>query len=415
MNTVRLESLALLIRALEGGGMQRSLLHLAGSFAAEGTRVDVLCTDASGEMGRSLPPGVKVRVVPRASAIASRLALLRAPSVGFTTLLPLLAPGMPRMIRRLPGLVRYLRERRPDTLLAFGTQSNLAAILAQTIADVPVRVVVSERNTLSVVVRNAHAPVRLAYPRLIHALYPRAHGIVAVSRGVARDLVARAGLPEERVITVCNGLEAARVEQSSLAPLADPWLAQNKKPLVLGVGRLHRQKDFATFLRAFATVRQSRGARVAILGEGPERRRLEALAGKLAIDADVYLPGFVANPAAWMRRAAVLVVSSGWEGFPNVLLEALAVGCPVVSTDCPSGPREILADGEYGRLVPVGDHAAMAAAILSTLAAPPPASQLRARAAEFSLAVTVAGYRRVLEAPWRGRVPTDACRAGASS
>jgi len=326
------------------------------------------------------------------------MTLLQFPSVGLATLLPLLAPGTPRMMRRLPGLVRYLREHRPDALLAFGTQSNLAAILARAIAGASVRVVVSERNTLSVVVRNARAPVRLAYPRLIGSLYPHADAIVAVSRGVASDLSVRAGIPRDRVVAICNGLDAAVVAQASQAPLADAWLAESGKPLILGIGRLHRQKDFATLLRAFAATRPARGARLAILGEGPERRRLEALARRLGIDADVYLPGFVSNPATWMHRASVVVLSSGWEGFPNVLLEALAVGCPVVSTDCPSGPREILADGEYGRLVPVGDHAAMAAAILSTLEAPPPASKLRARASEFSLAVTVGGYRRVLEA-----------------
>jgi glycosyltransferase involved in cell wall biosynthesis len=394
---MRLESLALLIRALDGGGMQQSLLLLAGAFAAERTRIEVLCTDMRGEMGRRVPAGVGVRVLPRSSAIASRLAMLRAVPGRATSLLPLLAPGTPRMLRRLPALASYLRERRPDALLSLGTQSNLTAILARELAAAPVRVVVSERNTLSVVVRNARAPVRKAYPRLIRALYPRADAIVAISRGVAHDLAVRAALPEDRVTVVHNGLDAAAVAEASMLAVDDPWLAKDDSPVVLGVGRLHRQKDFATLLRAFASVRQRRAARLAILGEGPERRALEKLARKLGVAGDVYMPGFVGNPASWMRRSAVFVLSSGWEGFGNVVLEALAAGCPVVSTDCPSGPREILAGGAYGRLVPVGDRAAMASAILATLAEPPPAARLQARAAEFSLAATVAGYRRVLE------------------
>jgi glycosyltransferase involved in cell wall biosynthesis len=395
----RVESLALLIRALEGGGMQRSLLLLAGAFAAEGARVEVLCADMRGEMGRRMPPGVHVRVLPRANAIASRLALLRARPGSVRSVLPLLVPPMPRMMRRVLGLASYLREQRPDALLSLGTQSNFAAILARELAAVPVRVVVSERNTLSVVVRHARAPFRKAYPRLIHALYPAADAIVAVSRGVAHDLAMQAAIPEDRVTPICNGLDARSITELSMQPVDDPWLTNDACPFVLGVGRLHRQKDFATLLRAFAVVQQRRALRLVILGEGPERYALERLARELGVGDKVRMPGFAGAPAAWMRRAAVFVLSSAWEGFPNVVLEALAAGCPVVSTDCPSGPREILADGAYGPLVPVGDHAAMASAILATIAAPLPGSQLRARAAEFPLSATVAGYRRVLEGP----------------
>lgn len=386
--------------------MQRSLMHLAGSFAAEGTRVEVLCADTHGEMARQVPEGVVVRDLPRSGALVSRHAMLRAWRGRTLRLLPLLAPPMPSMMRRLPGLVRYLRERRPDAVLALGTQSNFAAVLARELAGVPVRIVVSERNTLSVVVKNAHAPVRLAYPRLIRELYPSADAIIAVSRGVAHDLAVTAGLPETRIVAIPNGLDVDAVTASSEKAVESSWLQSKKSPVVLGVGRLHRQKGFVTLLRAFAEVRRRRDARLVILGEGPERGTLEKTARELGIADDVHMPGFATNPAAWMKRAAVFVLSSGWEGFPNVLLEALAAGCPVVSTDCPSGPCEVLADGEYGRLVPVGDHAAMADAIVETLASPPPAARLRARAGEFSLATTVAGYRRVLEAgpaPARGR------------
>jgi glycosyltransferase involved in cell wall biosynthesis len=281
-------------------------------------------------------------------------------------------------------------------VLSLGTQSNLTAILAREIAGVPSRIVVSERNTLSVVVKNAHAPVRLAYPRLIHDLYPSADAIVAVSHGVAHDLAVKAGLPEDRVIAICNGLDADAVAAASEGPIEDAWLACGTTPVVLGVGRLHRQKDFATLLRAFAAVRRRREARLVILGEGPARRPLERLARRLGISDDVHMPGFAANSTAWIRRSTVFVLSSGWEGFPNVVLEALAVGCPVVSTDCPSGPREILADGTFGRLVPVGDSAKMAEAISATIDSPLPSAELKGRAAEFSLQKTIAGYRRTL-------------------
>jgi glycosyltransferase involved in cell wall biosynthesis len=165
---------------------------------------------------------------------------------------------------------------------------------------------------------------------------------------------------------------------------------------VLGVGRLHRQKDFPTLLRAFATLRAQRPARLVILGEGAERESLEAMARELGIAEDVLMPGFVDNPAAWMRRAGVFVLSSAWEGFALVVLEALAVGCAVVSTDCPHGPREILADGIFGALVPVGDAGAMATAMAAALDAPPARARLQERAAAFSGDAMVRRFRELL-------------------
>ena len=195
--------------------------------------------------------------------------------------------------------------------------------------------------------------------------------------------------------TLYNAVDLGSFQAASAQPLNDPWLEAPSCPLILAVGRLHRQKDFPTLLRAFALIRHQIPTRLLILGEGAERGALERLSGALGIGTEINLPGFVKNPAAWMARAAVLVLSSSWEGLPRVLLEALAVGCPVVSTDCPSGPREILAEGRFGRLIPVGDPNAMAAAILETLANPPPREALQARAAEFSLARMLEGYRRL--------------------
>jgi glycosyltransferase involved in cell wall biosynthesis len=169
--------------------------------------------------------------------------------------------------------------------------------------------------------------------------------------------------------------------------------------VVLGAGRLHPQKDFPTLLRAFARVRAQRPARLVVLGSGKRAARraaLLALAGRLGVGADVDLPGFAENPYAYMARAAVFALSSAWEGLPTALIEAMACGCPVVSTDCPSGPAEILEGGRYGELVPVGDDAALAAALLRALDAPPARAALRARAAQFSLEAAVERYLPVL-------------------
>jgi glycosyltransferase involved in cell wall biosynthesis len=178
-------------------------------------------------------------------------------------------------------------------------------------------------------------------------------------------------------------------------PLDHPWFRPGEPPVVLGVGRLSKQKDFATLIRAFDRVRRARGARLMILGEGPERAGLQALADELALSQDVALPGFASNPFAYMARAGVFVLSSAWEGMPGALIQAAACGAPVVATDCESGPREVLQDGRYGRLVPVGNPAALADAILSTL--DQPRTAVPAEAIErFTRNAAVSGYLEVL-------------------
>jgi len=230
-------------------------------------------------------------------------------------------------------------------------------------------------------------------------LYPQAHNIVAVSQGVAEDLSTLIQLSPDRVTVIYNPVITPNLLEQALAPLTHPWFEREQPPVILGAGRLSLQKDFPTLLRAFALVRQHRPARLVILGEGEERANLERLAIELGIQNDVSMPGFVDNPFAFMAKASVFVLSSAWEGFGNVLVEALACGCPVVATDCRSGPREILDNGRYGRLVPVGDHEALAKAILETLDNPdfPADRQTRIqRAMEFSVDAAVDKYLKVL-------------------
>ena len=150
-------------------------------------------------------------------------------------------------------------------------------------------------------------------------------------------------------------------------PFDHPWFAPGAPPVILGAGRLTEQKDFPTLIRAFALVRKKHPARLMILGEGEERSKLETLVQELGLEKEVSLPGFVDNPYKYMKRAAVFVLSSRWEGFPNVLVEAMALGTPVVSTDCPNGPAEILENGKWGELVPVGETQSLASAVLRTL------------------------------------------------
>ena len=393
---LNISSLALIVRTLEGGGMQRIVLLLAEAFAKSGVQVEVLTGHDAG-INAKLPPGVSVCCLPHSDAFSSAATLLKAHPHDALRLLPLLTPLKPDMFWRLPALIAHLRIAKPDAILAAGTQSNLAAIIARAAAGIPARLVVSEHNTLSVVAQRGHGLFRRAYPELVRRFYPEADAIAAVSRGVAQDLARTAHLPEELITLVYNPVDAEAVTRAGQMLLEHPWLTDRSHPLILGVGRLHRQKDFPTLIRAFAIARKGRDLRLVILGEGNERKMLETLCHQLGVRDDVFMPGFVDNPYAWMSRASLFVLSSAWEGFALVLLEALASGCPVISTDCPNGPCEILQDGAYGPLVPIGNPEAMAAAMLATLAAPPDAARLRARAAEFSVEATVAGYRRLLE------------------
>ena len=226
---------------------------------------------------------------------------------------------------------------------------------------------------------------------------PGADTVVAVSTHVADDLTTVVGLNHPSVIALYNPVVDDALRASAQQPLEHSWFAPDAVPVILGVGRLTEQKDFSTLLRAFACVRAKREARLVILGEGRLREDLEDLASKLGIQADVDMPGFVANPLQYMARASVFVLSSEYEGLPGVLIQALACGCPVVSTNCPGGSAEILANGKYGALVDVGDADSMAQAVLAELDNPTASEILLRRAEDFSVERAADNYLAVLD------------------
>ena len=393
--------IALAMPSLAGGGAQRVMLDLAGAFLARGHRVDLLLCRATGELRGEVPDGVRLVELRRAPNLWSRLSVLAADPAGVASLArPVLLPIKPlTQFNYLLGFVRYLQRARPQALLSALTNMNLIALWARRLAEVPTRLVVSERNTLSQEVqaesrKRGEWRWRFLLP-MVGRTYRWAEAIVAVSAGVADDLSTAPKIPRKRILTIYNPVTPG-LDNKSRASCHHPWFEPGSAPVLLAVGRLAAQKDFPTLLRAFARVRRARPARLVILGEGEERTKLEALAGELGLAADVALPGFVLNPFPYMARAAVFVLSSVHEGFPNVMIEALACGCPVVSTDCPSGPTEILDGGAYGALVPVGDVEAMAMAINAALDGTHDAQRLKARAAEFSLERAAERYLAVL-------------------
>jgi glycosyltransferase involved in cell wall biosynthesis len=320
------------------------------------------------------------------------------------------------MLPRLPSLVSYLRRERPDTLVSAKLRPNLCAIWARDLADVATQVVVTERTSPTEHFPQEQARARhRAMPVLMRRYYPRADQIVTVSRDLADDLARFAGLERGRIVAIYNPVVDARIDAAARQQPDHSWLISGAPPVVLGAGRIEPRKGFATLMRAFALVRRQRPARLVILGEGKmteagsrHQQELAALAHELGIVEDVSFPGFKPNPYAYMARAAVFVLSSDYEGLPGVLIQAMACGCPVVSTACPTGPREILQGGQYGSLVPVGDHMRMAEAIAHDLDAPTPAALLRERAWQFSVEAAVDAYLAL----FRARQSVDSVRNG---
>jgi glycosyltransferase involved in cell wall biosynthesis len=373
--------LAIFIHKLSGGGAPRRVLTLAHAFSQRGHRVDLVVVSAEGPLLEKVRPEIRLVVLDSA---------------------------MPRLIRRLKKqrlrtiastgkLVRYLGSEKPDVLLSGANHVNLTALWARRLARVPIPLVLRASNHLSGSNRN---PINKRYFRwwMARRVYCWADAVIAVSRDVAEDIARHTGIEKTRITTIYNPTITPDLAQKAKQPLDHPWFAPGSPPVILAAGRLSTQKDFPTLLKAFARIRAVRPARLVILGEGKKRHQLQALARQLGVTADVALPGFVDNPFAWMARAAVFALSSAWEGLPGVLIEALACGCPAVSTDCPGGAAEILADGRYGTLVPVGDDQALASALLSALDAAPDPELLRKRAAQFSIDRAVDQYLKVLTA-----------------
>lgn len=393
--------ISLFIHGLSAGGVQRSMMNLATEFLHRGHHVDLVVGTAKGAAVAMIPPALRLVPLKKRSRLSYLPLVWRAePDARELLLKPALLPLVPqKALFYLPALTEYLAERQPDLLVSADTYCNLVAIWARRLAATATMVVASEHNTLSVQLQRPERRRTWRWrhaPALIGHVYPHADAIVAVSNGVGDDLARTCGLPRERISTIYNpvhfGAELGRLAE---APLEEGLLPQDDTPILLGVGRLVGPKDFATLIRAFALVRAQRPTRLVILGEEQkrgERARLLGLAHSLGVGDHVHLLGHVANPYQFFSRASVFVLSSYREGLGNVVIEALACGCPVVSTDCPHGPAEILDGGKYGRLVRVGDAAAMAAAVIATLDAPPHPEFLRARGAAFSADRAASAY-----------------------
>jgi glycosyltransferase involved in cell wall biosynthesis len=269
--------------------------------------------------------------------------------------------------KTLFALTQYLRKERPQALIAAMHYGNEVSILAKRLSGIPTQVVITEHNTFSQAIKSTSKSRKILIPLFVKTLYPLADHIVVVSQNAAQDLARSNHLPESRITAIYNPVVNDTLQEKAQMSIDHPWFQPGELPVILGVGKLERQKDFPTLLRAFAQVHQQHPCRLVILGWGALQAELDSLAQELGIGDAVALLGYVENPYAYMARSATFVLSSAWEGLPTVLIEAMAVGIPVVSTDCPSGPAEILDKGKYGALVPVGDADGLAKSILTVL------------------------------------------------
>ncbi len=348
-------SLAVFVSFSGAGGVERMVMNLIRGFADLGQPVDLLLVKARGPHMERLPAGVKI----------VRL-------------------GSEHTFLALPALARYLRSQRPAALLAAKDRAGRTAVLARWLAGGSTRIVLRLGTNLSTAMADRSPVARWLRYWPIRWLYPKIDRIVAVSQGVAKDTAEIARIADERISVIRNPVITPELAELAAMPCSHPWFHPRELPVILGAGRFQRQKDFPTLIRAFARLRAERPCRLVILGEGGGRPKLEALVAELGLTGDVDLPGFQSNPFPFVARASLFVLSSAWEGSPNVLTEAMALGIPVVSTDCPSGPRELLDGGRLGPLVPVGDAPGLSRAMAETLDRHPPPETLKAAVAEYN-------------------------------
>lgn len=365
------ETLAFYVPWLTVGGVQRVTTTITNGLAARGYDVDLIVSYRTGDLLDEVNSDVRI----------VDLQTRRVPGIGIGA--------------SLPALRTYLSRREPSMLFSQMTYANVLCLLARRSTNADTKVFATEHNTFGM---KNDLKERLTN-RVAAQLYPSADEVLAVSSGVADSVAAATPLSRSEVTVMYNPVDVADVRARASEPVDHPWLESDAHEVVLSVGRLAEAKDLETWLRAFARVVERRpNARGILAGRGPVREEMESLAAKLGLEDVVDFPGFVDNPYGYMANASAFMLSSRHEGLPTVLIEALACGCPVVSTDCPSGPHAILEGGEHGPLVDVGDERALADAVVQTLEHPSSPEVLRGRADAFGLDTILDEYERFIRA-----------------
>lgn len=358
---------AFYLPTLEGGGAERAVLAVANSFARLGLKVDLVLGIAAG---------------PYLAELSSRVNVVNLRTRG--------------KLVTIWRLTRYLWRFSPNVIMAAMDLPNLQTVIASKLAGYKGKLIISQRATIDAVYASNFFLSRIAYCWGLRLIYPLADRIISNSCSAEQELINYYGIDAAKVITISNQIDSARINLLATETISYPWLEEDESPVVISVGSLTPRKDMETVIRAFALVRKSRLARLIILGEGAQRRNLEALITELGLSDSIRLPGFDVNPYKWICKATVLVSASHAEGFPNVVAEALALGTQVVATDCPGDTSKLLGFGRWGRLVGVRDPGEMASAICDSLAAPIQTDLLKGRAKDFSPERTIDAYLNIM-------------------
>jgi glycosyltransferase involved in cell wall biosynthesis len=365
-------TLAIYLHDMAGGGVERMRLALLPLFQAAGYETELLLHRRQGELLQRVPANVRIVELGGRSRVSSTA------------------------LDTIP-LVHYLRSKKPNVLLSSFSHNNLVAMAARAIAGTPTRVIACEHNSLADEISERGGWRNKIVPFLYRRMWKLADGFVGVSEGVAENLATHTGIPRDRIAVIYNPVIDDEFAARSSEPISHPWLEDGQTPVFVAVGRLTQQKDYPTLLRAFSLYRKSAKGRLLILGDGPLRAELQAACQNILGGNDIAFLGFVPNPLPLIAKANALVLTSRFEGFGNVLVEALGCGTPAIATNCPSGPAEILANGRFGALLPVGDAQAIAAAMGADLRARWPPAILRKRAQNFSASSAAAKYVSIFE------------------
>ncbi len=360
---------------LEQGGAERVSVNLANAWAERGLAVELALLHGAGPLAAEVAPAVAVTAF---EVVRSRQAIV--------------------------PLARRLSQRRPRAILAAMPPSTWVATAARAWAGSRARLAVAEHFDWSGERNAPPNPEGLGFKLQTRAACRLADVRIAVSAGVAETLARIAHMPLNSIDVVYNPVTPLPPDGDTDHEIMNAWRAAPGAKLI-SVGSFKGAKDLPTLFRAIAKMRQARPVSLLLLGDGGLRPELEGLRASLALQACVHMPGFVPNPQAYLRHADLYLLSSTAEGLPTVIVEALACGVPVVSTDCRSGPREILEDGKYGALVPTHDADALAKAGLDALARAHDRTALERRSQDFSVDAAADRYLQLLLPDW-AQAPT---------
>jgi glycosyltransferase involved in cell wall biosynthesis len=348
------EKLAIFLPSLAGGGAEKMLLNLAQDFVELGYNVDLILANAEGPYLKRVGQSVNL--------------------IDF---------NCRRMITSLPKLIKYLKREKPAAILTTLEFADILTIWAKIISRAKTNVVVRVPNNLIELAKNAGNLKNKLYPYFVRVFFPFADEIIAISKGVSKSTSELIKIPYEKINVIYNPAVTEEIKKLGSYPNVHPWFKEY--PVILGVGRLTKQKNFSFLIKAFEKVRKEIPSKLLILGEGEERGKLQEKIKELGLTDDVELRGFEDNPYSYMKNAKVFVLSSKWEGFGNVLVESMAFGTQIISTDCESGPAEILENGKFGQLVKIDDVEELAIKIISSLKNDFKSTTIMERAEDFSI------------------------------